>query len=281
MKHFKKLRRAIALSLVLAMSIGSTVFASDSNTALVNATYQEYASGGTYTYTNAAQISRFVQLGYATNQPTHKGPFSITHGKLTTSSWFGWSTSSKDVYLIALSGTDTDVKNQSTGYWTDLLVGFEQDNRYIQNVRTAILANVPRGANLIVTGHSLGGMVAQQVASDDTIKANYNVLNTVTFGSPVINGFKREGTVKRLGDSSDPVPYLSLTTFTNVIWQASGLNRENGGYGTDMLSAHCESYNREDVWGSYDVTGTKGGSASLTLDFSTTRFYYSPVTVEY
>ncbi len=74
-----------------------------------------------------------------------------------------------------------------------------------------------RGSNLVVTGHSLGGMVAQQVAADSTIKKNYNVLNTVTFGSPLINGFQREGTVKRLGDTSDPVPYLSLTTFTNIV----------------------------------------------------------------
>ena len=189
MKRFTKVRRILALSLVLAMAFGGTVFASDSNTALVNATYQQLASRGTYTYTNA---SGFVQLGYSCNQPQHQGPFSITQGTLTSKKWFG-KKSSKAVYVIALSGTDTDVKNQSTGYWTDLLVGFEQDNKYIQNVRNAIVSNVPKGSNLVVTGHSLGGMVAQQVAADSTIKKNYNVLNTVTFGSPLINGFQREG----------------------------------------------------------------------------------------
>lgn len=197
---------------------------------------------------------------------------------MTGRTWYGKTTYST-VYVVALSGTDTDTQNQSTGWWTDLLVGFEQDNRYIQNVRAAILNNVPAGSNLLVTGHSLGGMVAQQVAADSQIKSNYNVLNTVTFGSPLIDGFQREGTVKRLGDTSDPVPYLSLTTFTNVIWQTAGLNKEDGGYGWDMVKAHCESYNRSDVWGAYDVTGTKNGSATLTMDFSTTRFYYSPVTV--
>lgn len=122
-------------------------------------------------------------------------------------------------------------------------------------------------------------MVAQQVAADSTIKKNYNVLNTVTFGSPLINGFQREGTVKRLGDTSDPVPYLSLTTFTNIVWQSAGLNKESGNYGTNLLGAHCESYNRADVWGAYDVTGTKNGGATLTLNMATTHFYYSPVTV--
>lgn len=278
MKRFTKVRRILALSLVLAMAFGGTVFASDSNTALVNATYQQLASRGTYTYTNASELSRFVQLGYACNQPQHQGPFSITQGTLTTKNWLG-KKSSKAVYVIALSGTDTDVKNQSTGYWTDLLVGFERDNKYIQNVRNAIVSNVPKGSNLVVTGHSLGGMVAQQVAADSTIKKNYNVLNTVTFGSPLINGFQREGTVKRLGDTSDPVPYLSLTTFTNIVWQSAGLNKESGNYGTNLLGAHCESYNRADVWGAYDVTGTKNGGATLTLNMATTRFYYSPVTV--
>ena len=80
MKRFTKVRRILALSLVLAMAFGGTVFASDSNTALVNATYQQLASRGTYTYTNASELSRFVQLGYACNQPQHQGPFSITQG---------------------------------------------------------------------------------------------------------------------------------------------------------------------------------------------------------
>ena len=152
MKKFTKVRRILALSLVLAMAFGGTVFASDSNTALVNATYQQLA----YTYTNASELSRFVQLGYACNQPQHQGPFSITQGTLTTKNWFGRK-SSKTVYVIALSGTDTDVKNQSTGYWTDLLVGFERDNKYIQNVRNAIVSHVPNGSNLVVTGHSCFG----------------------------------------------------------------------------------------------------------------------------
>lgn len=278
----KRMKKLIALSLAAVMIFGNAVLsvsaAELSNDELVKATTAELNSRGTYTYTNAAQVSRLVQQGYACNQSTHKGPFSITKAVLTTSGWFG-KTNKKDVYVVALSGTDTDVENQTTGYWTDLLVGFEFDNKYNKNVKQAILSNVPLGSNLFITGHSLGGMVAQQIASDTSIKENYNVLNTVTFGSPLINGFKREGTVKRLGDTSDVIPYMSLTTFTNVVWQSAGLNKEDGGYGTDLLGAHCESYNRDSVWGDYDVTGTKNGDATLTLNYATTQFYYSPVTV--
>lgn len=246
------------------------------NDAAIAATAADVLTGGKFEYNMSSELSRFVQLGYAVNQDG--GPFSITKGVLKTNGWWIFG-SSKQVYVVALSGTDCETKNQTTGYFTDLLSGFDLDNKYAQNVKKTMLRNIPAGSNIILTGHSLGGMVAQQVAADSKIKSSYNVLNTVTFGSPLLSQLRREGTVKRLGDTNDIVPYLSVNTFTNVIWQVAGLNRENGGYGTNLLGAHCESYNRDDVWGAYDVTGSKNGNQSLVLDFSTTAFYHSPVTV--
>ena len=40
--------------------------------------------------------------------------------------------------------------------------------------------------------------------------------------------------------------------------------------------AHVDSYLRSDLWGKYDVTGTKYGSAKLILDLSTQTFYHAP-----
>ena len=40
-----------------------------------------------------------------------------------------------------------------------------------------------------------------------------------------------------------------------------------------------KTYKSESVWGAYDVTGTKNGSATVTLDLSTLSFYKSPVTI--
>ncbi len=273
----KKARRILAVVLCLAMIFGLSVAANAAeadNETLINAVQAQLNAKQTVTFTNAAELSRLVQIGYSYRQPN--GPISITKGTLTTKSW--WTTTNKTVYVVCLSGTDLAF-NQSTGVWTDLLVGFEQDNCYIRNVRNAILDAVPKGSNLVIAGHSLGGMVAQQAASDSTIKSKYNVLNTVTFGSPLINGLSREA-VKRLGDTRDVVPYLSVSTFLNVVWQAAGLNREDGGYSaTQIVTAHCESYQRAAVWGAYDVTGTKNGSAKLTLNFATTKFYASPVII--
>ena len=225
------------------------------------------AAGDMHTYTNAPEIYQLVRDGY--NQGA-KGPISITKGTLKD----GWST--KTVYLVTLSGTEIAL-NQSTGVLTDLLSGFNLQSAYYYNVVNVIKNNVPKNANLILAGHSLGGMIAQQVAADSTIKANYNVLNTVCFGSPLLSAGSREGTVRRLGDVSDPVPYLSGSLFNNTLWAIMGLNRENGGYGILGIHAHNLSYARTDVWGKYDVTGTKNGGAKLILDLDTRTFYQSPI----
>lgn len=306
----KKLSKILALSLIFSMLFGMNAFAAEANgnmdasselategndiTDDVKNSLSEQANkaastndqliaeaaknvldGQTVTYTNAAQLSCLVQLGYSCHG--NEGPISITKGILTYQNW--WWTEQKEVYVVCLSGTDTDAQNTTTGYFTDLLSGFEFDNKYVRNVKKAIQNNVPAGSNLIISGHSLGGMIAQQVAADKDMKDSYNIMNTVTFGSPLIDGFEREGMVRRLGDTSDVVPYLSVSTFLNIAWQAGGLHREDGGYGSNLLGAHCESYNRQDIWGTYDAGGEKNGSRTLTLDFSTTRFFASPVVV--
>ena len=219
------------------------------------------------TFTNAPEVYTYVRDGY--NQGT-LGPISITKGTLRNGA------SSKTVYLVTLSGTEIAL-NQSTEVVTDLLSGFNLESTYYRNVVNTIVANVPKNANLILAGHSLGGMIAQQVAANSTIKNRYNVLNTVCFGSPLLSAGSREGTVRRLGDVSDPVPYLSGSLFNNTLWAIMGLNRENGGYGPLGIHAHNLSYARTDVWGNYDVTGTKYGGAKLILDLDTRTFYHSPI----
>ena len=219
------------------------------------------------TFTTAPDIYSYVRDGY--NQGV-QGPITITKGTLKS----GFS--SKTVYLVTLSGTEL-VLNQSTGVFTDLLSGFNLNNAYYANVVNIILANVPKNSNLVLAGHSLGGMIAQQVAANSSIKSRYNVLNTVCFGSPLLAAGSREGTVRRLGDVSDPVPYLSGSLFNNTLWAILGLNREDGGYGIQGITAHNQSYYRTDLWAKYDVTGTKYGGAKLILDLDTRVFFQSPV----
>lgn len=236
-------------------------------------------NGETVTIENAAQMATLTKVGYADYQTA--GPISITEGRMTYNTY--WGSEDKEVYVVALSGTETIVDNQTTTVKEDLLSGFELSNEYATNVKNAIIDRIPAGSNIILAGHSLGGMVAQQVAADKYIKDNYEVLNTVTFGSPLIKGFTREGMVKRLGDTSDKNTFYSISSVLNIVWQYAGVNHEDGGYNGDSPAAHCDSYLREDVWGNYDCAGEKRGSICgietgsrmLTLNFATTSFYTS------
>ncbi|MCR4610632.1 MAG: alpha/beta hydrolase [Lachnospiraceae bacterium] len=243
-KKFTAVTLALATVFSAATMVGNTALAAEETT-----------------LTSSAQVADLVWDGYNEGE---LGPISITEGELNGT----------DVYLVTLSGTE-DVSGQSTGYLTDLLSGFNLNNAYYENVVAVISDTVPAGSNLVLAGHSLGGMIAQQVAANDTIKANYNILNTVCFGSPLLSAGSREGTVKRLGDTSDVVPYLSGSMFNNTIWAIAGLNRENGGYGWSVVDAHTQSYLRDDVWGAYDVVGAKNGGSTLTLDLDTRTFYQS------
>lgn len=271
MKKVSHLLVGLTLALLASLTACSNVnLIDDESLEAESASVSSSRASATVTYTTASQICNYVYDGYNGGS---KGPIIITKGTYKKGS------TSKTVYLVTLSGTEL-VTDQSTGYLTDALAGFNLNNKYYSNTVSVITKNVPKGANLILAGHSLGGMICQQVASNSTIKDRYNVMNTVTFGSPLLAAGTREGTVKRLGDTSDVVPYLSGSLINNTAWAIAGLNRENGGYGTDVYSAHTASYLRDDVWGAYDITGTKKGGATLTLNLSTKTFYKSSTTVK-
>lgn len=219
-------------------------------------------------------IDEITEICWNSYNKGEYGPIIIAKGQLTQNN------RTQDIYLVTMCGTEL-LEGQSTGILEDILIGFQNENNmYTKNVVKAIKKDIPAGSNLMLLGHSLGGMVAQTVAANSEIKANYNILNTVTLGSPLIQTGQREGIVKRLGDTSDFVPYLSVTP--NLLQQVFGLNREDGGYSEGGWSiekgwnAHNNSYIREDLWGNYDVTGVKGGNATLTLDLSSIIFEQAP-----
>ena len=266
MKKFSALVASVAL---VSLLFGCSDIAEDENDGILQEESRA-AQSSFVKYTQANEICTYTYQGYNGGQ---KGPIIVTQGTLDN----GWT--STNVYLITLSGTEI-IENQSTGYLTDALSGFNQKSKYYTNVVSVIERNIPKNSNLILAGHSLGGMIAQQVSADNTIKADYNVMNVVTFGSPLLSAGSREGTVRRLGDQSDLVPYMSGSLVNNTVWAIAGLNRENGGYGMNAYAAHTESYLRSDEWGAYDVTGKKHGTATLTLNLNTQRYFKSPVNVK-
>ncbi len=253
MKKVKKTVVALVIALAMAVSMGVTAMAA-------NATTEKT----TTTMTNATEVyTRIVRT-----HPNFGGPIGIVEGTLTQGK------KKTPVYLICLHGTEVGLNGQAVQISTDLLSGFAQKNSYAIDVLKTIRKNIPKNSNILFAGHSLGGMVAQQVAAMDEIKNHYNVINTVTFGSPLISE-DGEGTLHRLCDASDPVPYLSYMTLSDLEKQLD--TRTTEGESGLSFKAHNSSYFDEDMWGTYDVLGVKDGNATLKLDESTAKIYNAPL----
>lgn len=220
-----------------------------------------YAKSGKITYTTVADTARFVLYEGKSTAP----PISIVKAKLNTNG------TAKTVYVVGLLGTESN-KGQVNVIQNYLRALICLDNDYARYAKQIICENIKAGSSLIIVGHSLGGMVAQQIACDNEIKDNYKIIGTVTAGSPyMITKSKPEGTVNRLADLGDFIPKFGLATLLNPIRQFATPVYGNGGYLLNPDGAHNKSYTDESVWGEYDVLGNKDGDAKLT-------FYMSDIT---
>ena len=233
-----------------------------------NPMYSNPPTGKSLTLKNFAKLAQYAGLGYNHGM---KGPIIITEGTLKVDG------KSCDIYLVTLTGLEVPTLTpQTTDIITTGQAGLELSNDFEKNVRNVLKKAVPKGANVVLAGHSLGGMVAQQVAADKAMQKRYNILNIVAYGSPVMFNGQIEGTLKRMGDVNDPVPYLSANTFTNWEVQNGTLQKEDSGLGIDItFAAHRNSYFSEKTWGKYDVLGFKGGNATIKLKLKTQKFYAS------
>ena len=278
----KKLRRVLAvlLTTLLFMTMTSVAhlgYAVDQSTVDKlfavfddgsNPMYSNPPKGKSLTLKNFPQVAQYAGLGYNHGM---KGPIIVTEGTLNVDG------KKCDIYLVTLTGLEVPTLTPQT---TDMVsvgqAGLELSNDFEKNVRKVMKKAIPKGANVVFAGHSLGGMVAQQVAANSSIQKRYNILNIVAYGSPVMFNGQIEGTLKRMGDVNDPVPYLSANTFTNWEVQDGTLQKEDSGLGLDItFAAHRNSYFDEKTWGKYDVLGFKGGSATITLKLKTQQYFAS------
>jgi pimeloyl-ACP methyl ester carboxylesterase len=214
--------------------------------------------------TNAAELAQFAMAGYNGGD---FGPVSVAPARLTEHG------QTRDVFLVGLSGTEP-VAGQSTGWGTNLRVGLNRDNDGLRNAREALL-QLPEGSRLVLTGHSQGGMIAQQLAADPAIRRRFEVLHTVTFGSPPIAVGAREGQTRRLVAVGDPVALAS------PLGPLAALGRR----GTDTaqtaflnpIDTHRFAYTDEtrDL-GQRDALGRPAGTARLEFEPAARRMVSSP-----
>ncbi|MEL6545729.1 MAG: hypothetical protein AAFQ82_13940 [Myxococcota bacterium] len=216
---------------------------------------------------SSAELAQVVYEGYNGGTP---GPISIMPVTVNGDDSF----QDGNTYLITISGTEF-VEGQATGIGTDANAGFNRNNRLLESVTEAInAAGIPDGADLILAGHSLGGMVAQQAAADRGLKDRFNIRNTVTFGSPLISAGRREGEVRRIADRGDLVPGMSAEAVLMPSWNHFGVERRGGGI--HPLRAHTDSYINEALWDGVDALGRTNGNATLEFEPASRMFFQAP-----
>ena len=172
----------------------------------------------------------------------------------------------RNVYLVAIRGTGSSMQ-KANNVLACFLSSFNLSSNYYEMVRDAVYEYVPEGSAILMAGHSLGGMVAQQLSCTDEFTAKYELISTLNVGSPyvVTKKEKREGTLVRCVDRHDVIPKLGVGALLDLFGYSSFV-RTDGGYLGDPDGAHNLSYRRADLWGAYDVCGVENGGATLTLN---------------
>ncbi len=221
---------------------------------------------GTRTCKKVYQTFRYTQEAHPISG---QGCFSITKGVLKQDG------KQCEVYLMAAHGLETNAFGQNVDMESVLKAGRQQTSPYLKQYMAVIKQNVPKGANLILTGHSLGGMVSQQAAANKTMQKNYNILHVVTWGSPLIAKGQIEGQLHRMCAAGDVVPLMSEYTFTDTDAQLNDRNREEADV-IPVIQSHVDGYNDKDAWKDYDAIGVKGGNTVLKMDDSTTLRFDAP-----
>lgn len=244
-KEEKKMKKTLCVVLSLVMLFSCFVFTVG-------------AEETTATFENAAELMSFVLV--STEYTT---PIRVVKGTLTENG------EETEIYFVSLMGAKSN-PNQVNNADNLLAAAFNLDNAYSELVKEVMAENIPEGSAVVFAGHSLGGMVAQHLRADAELIEKYEILHTVTSGSPyIITGFcETEGGLVRLCDTFDLIPYLSPATLICFSKQVKTATRENGGYFLDPDGAHNLSYLRADVWGSYDALGIKNGTAKISFDLS-------------
>lgn len=169
-----------------------------------------------------------------------------------------------EIYLIGLECANGSLNpNDIRGTLSCMRSCFSLNNRYVKEALRQIEAQVPSGARVALVGHSLGGMVAQQLAANKTMKSRYEIVATLAIGSPyIVTGPSKEGMIHRLADRADIVPGLSIAGFANI-W-AGNVSYESSGFVADK--AHHRSYADAACWLKYDCFGIRNGGYRIVLD---------------
>lgn len=171
-----------------------------------------------------------------------------------------------NVWLIALRGTNSSLdKTDPLSLPVALKSSCGAYNLYFALVKKAILNEIPAGEMLVFTGHSLGGMVCQQLGADKELKERYRILNVMTFGAPYVLFKGRKCTLSRMVETADIICLSCSPAFPGNYFFGNP-KHESAGFFFNPLGAHCDSYLSAEVWRKYDCFGIENGGRTLTFE---------------
>lgn len=110
-------------------------------------------------------------------------------------------------YLVTIQGTDPLNPNVSHNLGSAIEAGLGLETGYEREVKRMLL-NLPEGATVHLTGHSQGGIVAQNLAGDKELIGKVNIQSITTFGAPYSKLEVAGINYQRFAAQGDPVPYL-------------------------------------------------------------------------
>ncbi|MBW5483178.1 lipase family protein [Streptomyces bambusae] len=93
-------------------------------------------------------------------------------------------------HVLLLPGTSFGLLSNSTPQ--DVVGAFDgllrTDTTYTRALRKLLRrAGVPAGSDLMIVGHSLGGLTAMNLAADEELAATFRITHVITLGSPIDN----------------------------------------------------------------------------------------------
>ncbi len=174
-----------------------------------------------------------------------------------------------NTYLVALSGVQAETGVSELSYVEALTQGFYGFGRYSILVQTALdELEIPLGANIILAGHSLGGLLAQNLPFSPQISfgRKWHPVRGLTFGSPVTFESFRQSRVpyRRFairGDffvtmSNHVLPNFASADESNTIWIGTDV-----GHAFDLHNSYPFSPDLLD----YDALGDPRGGRNAAL----------------
>ncbi len=170
----------------------------------------------------------------------------------------------REVYLVALRGTNRSFdKDDVLGVWVCLQSFLSKSNIYFELVKEAINRFVPKGEEIVLIGHSLGGMICQQISADSELNRDYKFINLLNIGSPYVKVSGRTCPFHRFADRADFIPWLGRSIVANLVTEKP-VFKCNGYFGKPV-AAHTDSYRLSESWSCYDSFGVLNGGNTMTF----------------